>query len=145
MGPTQHHTCPLRGQPKPAATASPPFIFTLPLSLVLDLSLSTLSHSSKGRRRKGRRRGGDWRAPAAAHHHGFKLRDAIHKRWGLEEGGALSSSPFGARRTRNQEKKKEELKPTKGRSSISILGSLSSSLLPFVRIKSSQAPFSCFT
>ena len=145
MGPTQHHTCPLRGQPKPAATASPPFIFTLPLSLVLALSLSTLSHSSKGRRRKGTRRGGGWRPPAAAHHHGFKLRDATHKRWGLEEGGALSSSPFGARRTRNQEKKKEELKPTKGRSSISILGSLSSSLLPFVRIKSSQALFSCFT
>ena len=144
MGPTQHLTCPLRGQPKPAATAGPPFIFTLPLSLVLALSLSTLSHSSKGRRRKGRRRGGDWRPPAAAHHHGFKLRDAIHKRWGLEEGGALSSSPFGARRRRNHEKK-EELEPTKGRSSISILGSLSSSLLPFVRIKSSQAPFSCFT
>jgi len=38
---------------------------------------------------------------AAPHHHGFKLGAAIHKRWGWEEGGALSSSPFGARRRRN--------------------------------------------
>jgi hypothetical protein len=81
--------------------------FSPGLSLVLALSLYTLSHSSKRRRRKGRRRGGDWRPPAAAHHHEDHLGAAVHKRWGLEEGGDLSSSPFGAGRRRKQEDEEE--------------------------------------
>lgn len=77
-----------------------------PLSLVHH-SLSTLSHSQARKERKERRRKGRrLKPPAANHHHGDQLELKHHKGWVLEEGEALSSSPFGAWRRRNQEEKR---------------------------------------
>ena len=67
------------------------------------LSLSTLSHTLKqGEGRERRWKGGGPRVTAADGGHGDHLEAIIHKQLGLEEGGALSPSPQGARRCRKQ-------------------------------------------
>ena len=148
LGPTQCHSCPACGQQNQQAQLALSSIYTHPLSLslVLALSLSTLSSTqSKRRRRKGRGRGGDWRSPAAAHHHEDHLGAAVHKRWGLEEGGALSSSPFGARRRRNQEEEEELELPREGSSTSIILGSLDPSFAALGKDSIKPKLISCFS
>jgi len=96
-------SCLTRGAPKPEALPAHPFTLTLSLSLVHP-SLSTLSHTLKqGEGREGEGKEGRIEVAAAREGHGDHLEALIHKRLGLEEGGALSPSPQGARRRRKKE------------------------------------------
>jgi len=60
--------------------------------LFIPLSLYTLTHSSKGKE-EGKEKRGRLEVTLAAEHHGLHLKVEHHKGWGIEEGGALSSSP----------------------------------------------------
>jgi hypothetical protein len=59
--------------------------------------------------------------------------------WGFEGGGALSSSPFGARRRRKQARKEELELPREDPASSPSREACKLLLLPLVRIKSSRS------